>query len=452
MKNYVQIYKLNKISEADRARIMKRGAGEVEEIMPKVRAVLDDIKQNGNKAVLKYMKNFDKTTLTERSMKVTKEEIASAYKNISKDLYESLKTLGSQVQKFHDLQKPKDWFTELSPGLIAGQTVIPLESAGCYAPGGRGWFPTTVFMNACPAKSAGVPKVVTSTPPTQDGIVNPGTLVAIDIAGVKEIYKISGAQAIAAMGFGTETVPACDIVVGPGSAWVVAAKMVLREMGKSVGVIAGPGECLVLADETANPEFVAADMIIQSEHGNDSSGVLVTNSLELAKEAQQNVNKYIDELPEYRRSFSITALGKYGAIIVVDDIEQGIDFVNEYVAEHLEVVTKDPMHTMKKIKNAGAFYLGSYAPMSAGCYCSGPNHVLPTAKFGRIRGGLNTEDFLKKVSFEYPSKEGLLNLEKAMTVLADYETFYAHGNAIRRRFPDLYKYNKKEVKYERKKD
>lgn len=451
MKNYVQLYELNRIKPEDKTRIMRRGAGEVEAILPKVRAVLEDIKQNGNKAVLKYMQKFDKTRLTEKNMQVTRTEIGRSYKSISSDLYESLKTLGQQVQKFHDLQKPTEWFTELSPGLIAGQTFIPLENAGCYTPGGRGWFPTTVFMNACPAKSAGVSRIVLCTPPTIDGTINPGTIVAADIAGIKEIYKLAGTQAIAAMGFGTETLPECDIVVGPGSAWVVAAKMILREMGKSVGVIAGPGECLVLADETANPTFVASDMIIQTEHGTDSAGVLVTNSQKLAKEVQQLVNVYVDELPEYRKTFALTSLAKYGAIIVVDKIEQAINFINAYVVEHLEIITKDPLQTMKKIKNAGAIYLGNYSPMSAGCYCSGPNHVLPTAGFGRLRGGLSTEDFLKKVTFEYLSKEGLRNLEKAMTVVADYETFYAHGNAIRRRFPELYVYNKKESKYERKK-
>ena len=451
MNNYVKIYQLKKIPAAERKRIMKRGAGEVEAIMPQVRKVMDDVQKKGDEAILYYMKKFDGVTLTRKNLKVTKKEIEVAYKNIDEKLLNSLKILNNQVQNFHNLQKPKEWFTELSPGLIAGQMVVPLNIAGCYTPGGRGWFPSTVFMNACPAKAAGVKKIIMCTPVNKNGSINPGGLVAMDMVGVNEIYKIAGAQAIAAMGFGTESIPESDIVVGPGSAWVVAAKMVLKEMGKLIGVEAGPGECLVLADDSANPEFLASDMIIQCEHGNDSAGVLVTTSAKQAQEVQKLVHKYVDELPNFRQQFAINSLAKYGAIIVVNSIESGIDFVNEYVVEHLQISTAYPMQVMKKIKNAGAFYLGNYSPMSAGCFCSGPNHVLPTAKFGRLRGGLTTEDFLKKITFEYPSKEGLEYLEEAMTTLADYETFYAHGNAIRRRFPKKYKYNSQEKKYLRNK-
>lgn len=436
--------------QKDKERIMNRAESEVTAILPQIRTILDDIKKGGNRSVLEYMERFDKVTFTPETMRVTQKEIQEAYKKVSPDLLESLKTLYRQVQKFHDLQRPNDWFTELSPGLIAGQTIIPLETVGCYTPAGRGWFPSTVFMNACPARSAGVKKIVMCCPPEKDGSMNPGALVAMDLVGVDEIYKLAGAQAIAAMGFGTETISECDVVVGPGSAWVVGAKMILRECGKSIGVVAGPGECLVLADETANPLYVASDMIIQTEHGYDSAGVLVAPSMDFAKEVQQNVNTFVDELPDYRKDFSIVSLKKYGAIIVVDSLDEGIEFVNDYVVEHLEVCTKDPLQTMKRIKNTGAFYLGNYAPMSAGCFCSGPNHVLPTAKYGRIRGGLNTEDFFKRVTFEYPSKEGLARLEKAMTTLSDYETFYAHGNAIRRRFPELYDYDSEKKQYERK--
>ena len=433
MENIIEIYTLKTMSAADRTRIMERAQQEINEIYPQVRRVIDDVRQHGDAALFKYMEEFDGVKLDAATVKVSRKEVEDAYKLIDATLLESLKILHQQVQRFHDLQKPQEWMTELSPGLLAGQMIVPLEIVGCYSPGGRGWFPSTMFMNACPAVAAGVKRIIMCTPPSKDGTINPGALVAADIAGVQEIYKLSGAQAIAAMAYGTESVPQVLKITGPGSAWVVAAKsLVKNDVG--IGVEAGPGEGLVIADEAASPEFVASDIIIQAEHGNDSAGLCVTNSRVLAEKAQQFVNEYTAELPEYRRNFVTTSLKKYGAIIVVDTMDEAFDFANEYGVEHLEIQTKNPLQDMKKVKNAGGMYIGAYAPLSAGCFCSGPNHTLPTSKAGRIRGGLNTEDFLKKITFEYPTREGLEHLKDAMVSLADYEGFPAHRNAILRRF------------------
>ncbi len=433
MNQMITIYPLNTMSAADKKRILARAQEEIEQIYPQVREMIAQIRQRGDAALFAYMAQFDGVTLNAATVKVSPREIEAAYQQIEPNLLEALKVLHRQVQRFHDLQRPQEWLTELSPGLLAGQMIVPLDIVGCYSPGGRGWFPSTMFMNACPATAAGVKRIVMCTPPSQDGSINHGALVAADLAGVHEIYKLSGAQAIAALAYGTESVPQVLKITGPGSAWVVAAKtLVKNDVG--IGVEAGPGEGFIIADEFANPSFVAADILIQAEHGDDSAGVCVTNSPALAAKVQELVAVYAAELPDYRRAFVTNSLRKYGAIILTETMSQAFDFANEYGPEHLEIQTQNPLQDMKKIKNAGGLYIGQYAPLSAGCFCSGPNHTLPTAKAGRIRGGLNTEDFLKKITFEYPSQEGLGLLKDAMVALADYEGFPAHRNAILRRF------------------
>jgi len=432
----IEIYNLADMPKDVKERIMKRAEGEIEEILPNVEEVVKNVRENGDKALFDYMKRFDKVKLTPKNILVTKDEIKEAYEKADPKLVDSLKQLVSNVKKFHDLQKPSDWMTELSPGLVAGQVVIPIKSVGCYTPGGRGWFPSTVLMTVLPAKAAGVEKVIVCSPPKEDGTINEGVLVAADLCGADAIFKLSGAQAIAAMAYGTESVPKMDKIVGPGGQWVVAAKRVVRD-DVGIDMPAGPGEGLILADERADYKFAAADVLIQAEHGNDSTGVIVTPSRKLAEKAQKEAERLFEKLPEYRQEFVRNSLAKYGAIIVTKDMDEAIDFVNEYVVEHLEVMTENPMQVMKRIRNAGAFYLGDYSPLSAGCFCSGPNHTLPTSKYGKVYGGLKTEDFLKKVSFEFPTKEGLGNLKEAMLTLADYEGFPAHGNAIRVRFDEI---------------
>jgi histidinol dehydrogenase len=430
----VTIHYLKKLSAEDRKRILARGFVETESVGKTVQEIIDNVRRRGDEALAEYAKKFDKVDVSPDNLQVTKEEIKAAYGQVDRKVVQAIETLSGNIRRFHQAQLPQRmWSMEISPGLIGGQVFIPLEKAGSYVPGGRGWFPSSVMMSVIPAKVAGVPEVVVCTPPMPDGRVNPGVLVACDITGADKVFRISGAQSIAAMALGTRSVPKVHKVTGPGSKWVLAAFRLLQ--GEvAVGTQAGPGEGLILADETANPDYVAADMIIQAEHGTDSTGVLVTASRKLAEEVQHRIGRHIDALDETHRSFVLESLRKYGAILVADTHQEAIDFANEYAVEHLEIQTRDVMHDLMKIKNAGGVYLGDYTPLSCGCFGSGPNHVLPTARQAFVEGGLSTMHFLKAVSFEYFSKEGLAHLSQAMVDLADYEGFPAHRDAILERF------------------
>ena len=352
----------------------------------------------------------------------------------SKETIAAIRTLAGNVKRFHAAQMPnKMWSMEVSPGLVAGQINIPLAKVGCYVPGGRGWFPSAVMMSVLPAKVAGVPEVIVCTPAAPDGAVPPGTLIACDVCGADAVFCVGGSQAVAAMAYGTQTVPKVDKIVGPGSKWVLAAFKLLYGQVE-IGTHAGPGEGLIIADESADPEFAAADICIQAEHGLDSAGVLVTHVKELAYAVQAKIGRHIERLNDYRKEFVVESLKKYGAIIITESLEESISFANAYAVEHLEIMTREPLQDMQKIENAGGIYLGHYTPLSTGCFGSGPNHVLPTGRRAMVSGGLKTADFYKAVTFEYFSKEGLSNLRDAMVKLADYEGFPAHGNAILERF------------------
>jgi len=433
---YIQVYKLKEMPADDRARILKRSDTETESIMADVEKVIAGIKEHGDKALVEYTKKFEDVTIYEDKIKVTRAEIQEAYHKVDRETIGAIRVLADNVRRFHAAQMPnKMWSMEVSPGLVAGQVVIPLEKVGCYVPGGRGWFPSAVMMSVLPAKVAGVPNVYVCTPAASDGSIPPGTLIACDICGADAVFRVGGSQAVAAMAHGTQTIPKVDKIVGPGSKWVLAAFRLLYGQVE-IGTLAGPGEGIILADETANPEYAAADICIQTEHGFDSAGVLVTHVPALAYAVQQKIGRHIEKLSEYRQAFVIESLRKYGAIILTESIEESIAFVNEYAGEHLEIMTGEPLHHMQKIKNAGGIYLGHYTPLSTGCFGSGPNHVLPTGRKATVSGGLKTADFYKAVTFEFFSREGLANLKDAMVKLADYEGFPAHGNAILERFAD----------------
>ncbi|MDX9872211.1 MAG: histidinol dehydrogenase [Clostridia bacterium] len=429
---YIQVYKLKEMSQEDYARIMKRSETETADILPAVEKVINDVKARGDAALIEYTKKFEDISIEQ--VQVSKQEIKAAYSKVDQETIKAIETLAENVRKFHAAQLPrKMWSMELSPGLVAGQILIPLDTVGCYVPGGRGWFPSAVMMSVLPAKVAGVPQVVVCTPSDTDGSVPAGTLIACDICGADAVFRVGGSQAVAAMAYGAGSVPKVDKIVGPGSKWVLAAFKLLYGQVE-IGTHAGPGEGLIVADETADPEFAAADICIQAEHGLDSAGVLVTHVPELAYEVQKRIGRHIERLNDYRKEFVVESLRKYGAIILTDSLEESIAYANEYAVEHLELMTRDPLHDMQKIKNAGGLYLGHYTPLSTGCFGSGPNHVLPTGRKATVSGGLKTLDFVKDVTFEYFSKEGLEQLKDAMVKLADYEGFPAHGNAILERF------------------
>ncbi|MCR4441756.1 MAG: histidinol dehydrogenase [Peptococcaceae bacterium] len=431
---YIPVYRLKEMAKQDYERIMKRSETETADILPAVEKVINEVRARGDAALVEYTKQFEGIDITKDQVQVSAREIKDAYDKVDQDTVEAIETLAGNVKRFHAAQLPqKMWSMEISPGLVAGQVLIPLEKVGCYVPGGRGWFPSAVMMSVLPAKVAGVSQVVVCTPSTPDGSVPAGTLIACDICGADAVFRIGGSQAVAAMAYGTETVPKVDKIVGPGSKWVLAAFKLLYGQVE-IGTHAGPGEGLIVADESADPEFAAADICIQAEHGLDSSGVLVTHVPELAYEVQKRIGRHIERLSDYRRDFVVESLRKYGAIILTDSLEESLAYANEYAVEHLELMTKDPLHDMQKVKNAGGIYLGHYTPLSTGCFGSGPNHVLPTGRKATVSGGLKTLDFVKHVTFEYFSKEGLTNLKDAMVKLADYEGFPAHGNAILERF------------------
>jgi len=431
---YIKVYKLKEMSKEDYDRIMKRSEVETDYILEDVNNIISNVKERGDEALVEYAKKFENVTIYKDKIQVTPEEIKEAYNKVDRDTIEAIKFLANNVRKFHSAQMPnKMWGMEISPGLIAGQTIIPLNRVGCYVPGGRGWFPTAVLMSVLPAKIAGVPEVIVSTPSAPDGSVMAGTLVACDICGADAVFRIGGSQAIAAMAYGTQCIKKVDKITGPGSKWVLAAFKLLQGQ-VAIALPAGPGEGLIIADETANPEWVAADICIQVEHGLDSAAVLVTHIKELAYAVQNKIGRHIDRLSEYRKKFVIESLKKYGAIVITKSLEESINYANEYAVEHLEIMTKDPFHDMQKIKNAGGFYLGHYTPIATGCYASGPNHVLPTGRKAMITGGLKTADFYKTVTYEYFSKEGLEFQKDAMIKLADYEGFPAHRNSITERF------------------
>lgn len=431
---YIKVFKLKEMPAEDYERIMKRSEVETGSVMEKVREVIAGVKERGDDALVDYTREFDGVKIQKERIKVAPDEIKEAYEKVDRETIEAIKTLAGNVKRFHAAQMPnKMWSMELSPGLVAGQTIIPLDRVGCYVPGGRGWFPSAVMMSVLPAKVAGVGEVIVCTPSAPDGSVPPGTLVACDVCGADAVFRIGGSQAVAAMAYGTQTVPKVDKIVGPGSKWVLAAYKLLYGQVE-IGTHAGPGEGLIVADETADPEFAAADICIQAEHGVDSTGVLVTHVEELAYAVQEKIARHIERLDEYRRNFVVESLRKYGAIIITESLEESIAFANEYAVEHLELMTRDPLHDMQKVKNAGGMYLGHYTPLSTGCFGSGPNHVLPTGRKAVVSGGLKTADFYKTVTFEYFSKEGLAQLKDAMVKLAEYEGFTAHGNAILERF------------------
>jgi histidinol dehydrogenase len=427
-------YRLSEIPSKVREDILRRALTEVESVLDDVREIIAQVRERGDQALVEYTKRFEDIELTVDRLGVTPEEIQGAYDQLDPRVIQAIETLTGNVRRFHEAQVPQRmWSMEISPGLIGGQVFIPIERVGCYVPGGRGWFPSAVMMSVCPARAAGVERIVVCTPAAPGGKINPGTLVACDMAGAQEVYKVGGAQAIAALAHGTERIPRVYKITGPGSKWVLAAFRLLQDQ-VAIGTLAGPGEGIILADESANARYVAADLIIQAEHGEDSAGVLVTTSESLAREVRAMIQDRVEQLDAQHQHFVRESLRKYGAILIAEDMEEAIGFVNAYAGEHLEIHTRDPMHDMLKIRNAGGIYLGPYTPLSCGCFGSGPNHVLPTGRRAMVEGGLSTRHFLKAVSFESFTPEGLEGLKDAMVTLADYEGFPAHGGAILERF------------------
>lgn len=410
--------------------LLKRSPNNYGEFEGRVNAIIEEVRNNRDQAVFNYTKQFDGADINAGNILVTEEEIAEAYEQVDTTLLAVIRKSLVNIKKYHEKQVQNSWFTT-EDGIILGQKVTALATVGVYVPGGKAVYPSSVLMNVLPAKVAGVDRIVMCTPPGKDGKVYPSTLVAAKEAGVDEIYKVGGAQAIAAMAFGTESVPKVDKIVGPGNIYVALAKKAVFGY-VSIDSIAGPSEILVLADETANPRYVAADLLSQAEHDEMASAILITTSQKLAEEVSAEIDQFVAELS--RKEIIQKSLDNYGYILVADNMEEAIDSVNAIASEHMEIVTADPFHVMTKIRNAGAIFIGEYSSEPLGDYFAGPNHVLPTNGTAKFFSALSVDDFIKKSSIISYSREALEKVHKDIEQFAECEKLTAHANSIRVRF------------------
>lgn len=410
--------------------LLKRSPNNYGEFEGRVNAIIEEVRNNRDQAVFNYTKQFDGADINAGNILVTEEEIAEAYEQVDTTLLAVIRKSLVNIKKYHEKQVQNSWFTT-GDGIILGQKVTALATVGVYVPGGKAVYPSSVLMNVLPAKVAGVDRIVMCTPPGKDGKVYPSTLVAAKEAGVDEIYKVGGAQAIAAMAFGTESVPKVDKIVGPGNIYVALAKKAVFGY-VSIDSIAGPSEILVLADETANPRYVAADLLSQAEHDEMASAILITTSQKLAEEVSAEIDQFVAELS--RKEIIQKSLDNYGYILVADNMEEAIDTVNAIASEHMEIVTADPFHVMTKIRNAGAIFIGEYSSEPLGDYFAGPNHVLPTNGTAKFFSALSVDDFIKKSSIISYSREALEKVHKDIEQFAECEKLTAHANSIRVRF------------------
>lgn len=413
--------------------LLKRSPNNYGEYEEKVADIIYRVRKEKDQAVFSLTKEFDKCDINAGNILVTKEEIDEAYKLLDPKLIEVMQKSARNIRTYHEKQVKNSWFDAKEDGSILGQKITAISKVGVYVPGGKAAYPSSVLMNIVPAKVAGVEQVIMTTPPSKEGKVNPGTLVAAHIAGADAIYKVGGAQAIAALAFGTQSIPKVDKITGPGNIFVALAKRAVYGY-VSIDSIAGPSEILVLADETANPRYVAADLLSQAEHDELASAILITTSLELAKKVSKEVDGFVAKLS--RKAIMEKSLENYGYILVAKDMEQAIATTNEIASEHLEILTKNPFDTMTRIKNAGAIFLGEYSSEPLGDYFAGPNHVLPTNGTAKFFSPLNVDDFMKKTSIISYSHEALEKVHEDIELFARSEGLTAHENSIKVRFEE----------------
>ncbi|AUB59713.1 histidinol dehydrogenase [Methanobacterium subterraneum] len=417
-----------KLEDNNIKELLQRSQIDADSVIGIVTDIVNDVKNAGDEKIRQYTEKFDGVYL--KDFLISQEELKESVKRIDKDLIHSLKKASSNIRKFHQAQLPHDWSMEVDNGVTAGQIIRPLERVGCYIPGGRAVYPSSILMTVIPAKVAGVNEIICCTPPGPDGKVEDIVLATAYLAGAHKVYRVGGAQAIAAMAYGTETIPAVDKIVGPGNIFVTAAKkMVYGQV--DIDFPAGPSEVLIIADETGNPDYIALDLMAQAEHDPQAASVLVTTSPKLAIAVNEKIT---EELPTMKRKEIISdSLEENGSIIVVSTMDEAVSFSNEYAPEHLIIMTHDPEERVKGIKNAGSIFLGDLTPVAAGDYGSGTNHVLPTSFCARMYSGLSTESFLKKPTVQRLSREGLNSLKDVVIPLAEYEGLYAHAESFKRR-------------------
>lgn len=411
--------------------LLKRSPNQYSTYQDKVNDILNDVRENGDEALFAYTRKYDKAEITKETIRVTEEEIKEAYSLVEDSLVEVMKKSIANIRDFHEKQLRNTWMDTRENGVIVGQRITPLASVGVYVPGGKAAYPSSVLMNIIPAKVAGVSRIVMTTPPGADGRVNPATLVAANLAGATECYKVGGAQAVGALAYGTESIAKVAKICGPGNIYVALAKKSVYGH-VSIDSIAGPSEILVLADETANPRYVAADLLSQAEHDELASAILVTTSAELADNVEKEIEGFLQTLE--RSDIIKKSLDNYGYLLVADSMEDAIYATNEIASEHLEILTKNPFDTMTRIQNAGAIFLGEYSSEPLGDYFAGPNHVLPTNGTAKFFSPLNVDDFIKKSSIISYSREALEEVHEDIIQFAKAEQLTAHANSIAVRF------------------
>ena len=428
----MRIVELNQNSKQDLLEeLLKRSPNHYGEFEDRVAAIVEDVRARKDAAIFEYTEKFDKAHIDASNIRVTEEEIREAYSLVDPQLVAIIRKALVNIRSYHEKQKRTSWFDSKEDGTLLGQKITPLSRVGVYVPGGKAVYPSSVLMNIVPAKVAGVGRIIMTTPCSPEGKVNPTTLVAANEAGADEIYKTGGAQAIAALAFGTESIQKVDKIVGPGNIYVALAKKAVYGF-VNIDSIAGPSEILVLADESANPRFVAADLLSQAEHDEMASAILITTSRELAEKVSEEVDKFTAVLS--RKEIIQKSLDSFGYILIAENMEDAIEAANEIASEHLELMTKDPFEVMTKIRNAGAIFIGEYSSEPLGDYFAGPNHVLPTNGTARFFSPLNVDDFVKKSSIVYYSREALEAVHEDIEAFAKAEQLTAHANSIHVRF------------------
>ena len=413
--------------------LLKRSPNNYGKFEAAVADILANVKEKGDEALFSYTKEFDKVEVTPETIRVTEAEIEEAYKAVDASLLEVIRKALVNIRSYHEKQRQNSWFTSTENGTMLGQKVTPLNRVGVYVPGGKAVYPSSVLMNIVPAKVAGVPHIVMTTPPGKDGKVNPSTLVAAKEAGADEIYKVGGAQAVGALAYGTASIPKVDKIVGPGNIFVALAKKAVYGH-VSIDSIAGPSEILVLADETANAHYVSADLLSQAEHDEMASAILITTSTELAQNVEKEIEGYLKVLS--RKEIIEKSLENFGYILIAEDMDEAIEAANEIASEHMEIVTKNAFEVMMKVRNAGAIFIGEYSSEPLGDYFAGPNHVLPTNGTAKFFSALSVDDFIKKSSIVYYSRSALQEIHKDIIQFASSEQLTAHANSIAVRFEE----------------
>lgn len=427
----VNVVKLAELTPAERRRCLARTESDLGPYLEKVAPIIDAVAQEGDEAVARFTRQFDKAPVTADRLAATPDDFVRARKLLAADITEAIAFAARNITKFHQDQKPEEmWMHEISPGAFAGDRIGPIASVACYVPRGKGSFPSSVMMTCIPAKVAGVEKIAIVTPPGPDGSIDAATLVAAEAAGVTQVYKCGGAQAVAAVAYGTETVPKCAKIVGPGSPWVVAAKRLVADL-IDTGTPAGPSESIIFADETVDGRLAALDLLIEAEHGADSSAWLVTHIPAVSDAALAALPQFLKEMSVERTAFAETVLkGPQGGILLCPDAESAIAFVNDYAPEHLQILSRDPKTWLPCFKNAGEILLGEYTPSTLGNFVLGPNHVLPTGGWAKTASPLSVFDFMKRTSIGHVTRQGYDELARQARIIAQYEGFDAHANAV----------------------